>query len=71
MDIPQLNLEQKQAILERLGWPPVQARRASEERANAALNALWGHQPMRLEFEVLRQVGHAFEYSEISDLPLG
>lgn len=69
MDMPQLTLGQKRAMLERLGWPPVQAHRASEERANAALNALWAERPLRLEFEVLRQVGHAFEHFEYADLP--
>lgn len=64
-----LNTEQRRAVLVRLGWTPAAAARLHGPALAQVLNHAWSERPLRVEFEALRQLGHAFEQSEISDLP--
>lgn len=63
-----LDHEQRKAILERLGLPPAQACRLSPNAVLERLGALWGNPTHRnrLEFEILRQLGRAWDADEIS-----
>lgn len=68
--VPVLTLEQKRAVLVRLGWHQDNARRLSERDANDQLNNLHASRPEAVEFEALRQVGRAWDSVEIPDLPI-
>lgn len=61
--------EQRRDVLVRLGWNPAAVRRFGPEELAQALNHAWVERPLRVEFEALRQLGHAFEQSEVADLP--
>lgn len=67
MDMPALNLEQKRAILVRLGVPAQVARGMASKTVSTFLNQQYSLPSMRLrvEFEALRQVGRAWDLEEL------
>lgn len=67
MDIPVLSIEQKRAVLVRLGVPAQVAQGMAPKTLSRYLNQQYALPSMRLrvEFEALRQVGRAWDEDEL------
>lgn len=65
----ELTLEQQRAVLVRLGWHPANVRGLDARSIHNQLNSLLAQKRERVEFEILRQVGKAWDSEELHDLP--
>lgn len=65
----ELTLEQQRAVLVRLGWHPANVRGLDARSVHSQLNSLLAQKQERVEFEILRQVGRAWDSEELHDLP--
>lgn len=61
--------EQARAVLVRMGWHPTNARGLNQQSLRNQLAQLLGSRPERTEFEILRQLGRAWDATELDDLP--
>lgn len=64
-----LNDEQARAVLTRMGWHPANTRGLDSRSLKSQLVNLLQSRRERTEFEILRQLGKAWDADELHDLP--